>query len=302
VGRRELLKLGACAAALAGFAGAAKAQKRETKRTESYAAMSADGTGLFLRDWGSGPPVLFLAGWTLTSDFWGYQMLALKQGGFRTLAYDRRGHGRSADPGRGYDYDTLSDDLASVLQSCRLDGVTLVAHSAASGEVARYFSRHGGRGVKQVVLVSPTTPFIMKTADNPMGIDQSVLRANRALSAMDFPGQIDAKIGPFFTPETSPGIIAWVKQMMLQTSMQAVIELAQHMQETDFRDDVLRIGVSTLVIHGDRDASAPLALTGKRCAEMIAGAKLTVVEGAPHGLPITHVERLNDELLRFLAA
>jgi pimeloyl-ACP methyl ester carboxylesterase len=300
--RRELLKLGAAAAALTGYAGAAKAQRAQSKAPAGKTLVAADGTRLFLRDWGEGRPVLFLAGWTLFSDFWGYQMLELEQRGFRTLAYDRRGHGRSADPGRGYDFDTLADDLASVIGSRKLDGVTIVAHSMASGEVARYFSRHGGRGVRKVVLVAPTTPFIMMTADNPLGIDRQVLVASRNRAAVDFPGLIDAQIGPFFTPQTSKGMVEWVKSMMLQTSLQGVIELAQALQETDLRDDVRQIGVPTLVVHGDKDVSAPLALTGMRTAQLISNAKLSVYEGAPHGLPITHIERLNAELIDFAGA
>jgi non-heme chloroperoxidase len=300
--RRELLRFGLGASALVGASGALQAAQHQAPQRKVETVTSSDGTRLFVRDWGEGRPVLFLAGWTLSSDFWGYQMLGLKQNGFRTLAYDRRGHDRSADPGRGYDFDTLADDLDSVIRSRRLDGVTIVAHSMASGEVARYFSRHGGRGIRKLVLVAPTTPFIMKTADNPMGIDRSVLVATRSRAAVDFPGLIDAQIGPFFTPHTSQGMIDWVKRMMLQTSMQAVIELAEQLQETDLRGDVRKIGVPTLVVHGDKDVSAPLGLTGKRTAELIPNSRLSVYQGAPHGLPITHVERLNSDLLRFLAS
>ena len=299
--RRELLKLGTGLGLSGALPAAAEGQPEVACATGRELPGREAGAHLFVRDWGSGPAVLFMAGWTLTSDFWGYQMLALKQRGFRTIAYDRRGHGRSEDPGRGYDFDTLADDLASVIRDRDLRDLTLVAHSMASGEVARYFARHGGRGVAKVVLVAPTTPFIMRTADNPSGIDQSVLLASRNRAAADFPGLIDAQIGPFFSPQTSSATIGWIKRMMLQTSMQAVIELARILQETDLRGDVRRIGVPTLVIHGDKDASAPLALTGKRTAELISNAKLSIVEGGPHGLPLTHVERLNEELLAFTA-
>jgi pimeloyl-ACP methyl ester carboxylesterase len=293
------LSLGTAAAGLASSAPAHPAPSR----TIDHGHVAVDQrTRLFVRDWGEGPTVLFLAGWTLSSDFWRYQMLALKTHGFRVLAYDRRGHGRSGDPGGGYDFDTLSDDLASVIKDRNLNGVTLVAHSMAAGEVARYFTRHRGRGVRKLVLVGPTTPYLKKSADNPLGVDRSVMAASRAAVALDFPGQIDAQIGPFFTSQTARGTVEWVKQMMLETSMQAVIELAEALQETDFRSDLPRINVPTLVVHGDKDVSAPLPLTGKRTAELIPYARLSVVEGGPHGLPVTHVERLNRELLTFVGA
>lgn len=257
---------------------------------------------LFVRDWGEGPPVLFLAGWTLASDFWGFQMAALAAQGFRCLAFDRRGHGRSADPGGGYDFDTLADDLAGVIAARDLHGVTLVGHSMASGEIARHVARHGTGRVARIALVGPTTPFLMRTPDNPSGMPREAMAASRALVARDFPGQIGAQIGPFFMPDTPPDTVAWVKAMMLRTSMQAVIDCARALAETDFRADLPRIGVPTLIVHGDADRSAPLALTARPSAALIPGARLVVVEGAPHGLPVTHVERLNAELLGFLRA
>ena len=296
--RREFLELGAGVGAAAGLPSIVEAQP--PSRRSHTTSVSADILRhLFVRDWGKGPPVLFLAGWTLSSDFWRYQMLALQRHGFRVLAYDRRGHGRSSDPGGGYDFDTLSDDLASVIEDRNLDKVMLVAHSMASGEVVRYFTRHGGHRVDKVVLVGPTTPFLMETPDNPVGIDPAVLSASRDSLALDFSGQIDAKICPFFAAGTSAGTVQWVKNMMLETSMQGVIELARALQETDFRREIVKIDVPTLVIHGDKDMSAPLTLTGKRTADLIPGARLTIVEGAPHGLPLTNVERLNNELLAF---
>lgn len=298
--RRNFLELGLGAGTISGLAASAPARARPARRSLAEAVTADPRTHLFVRDWGAGSPVLFLAGWTLTSDFWRYQMLALQQRGFRVLAFDRRGHGRSTDPGRGYDFDTLADDLAAVIEDRVRGKVTLVAHSMASGEVARYFSRHGGRRVDKVVLVGPTTPFLMKTADNPQGIARTAMAASRDRLALDLPGQIDAQIAPFFTPQTARGTVEWIKRMMLETSMQAVIELARALQETDFRTDVRRINVPTLVVHGDKDASAPLLMTGKRTAELIGGARLSVVESAPHGLPVTHVERLNREILAFV--
>ncbi|HWT43549.1 MAG TPA: alpha/beta hydrolase [Sphingopyxis sp.] len=217
------------------------------------------------------------------------------------MAYDRRGHGRSADPGRGYDHDTLADDLAAVIDCLQLDDLTIVAHSMGGTEVARYFTRHDGRGVSRVILVGTITPFLMKAPDNPAGIDPTSLAAGAALLARDYPAWIAANTKPFFTTETSAAMIGWGQNMMMTTSLLAAAQLAQANFATDFRSDVRRIRVPTLLIHGDRDASAPLAITAKATATLLPDATLSVYEGAPHGLPLTHVERLNSELLAFLA-
>lgn len=303
--RREIFKLAACAGAGVAMmgSGSAAAARRPTRNVASPGFVTSnDGTQLFTRSWGDGSPVLFIAGWTLPSDFWAYQMVALAGAGHRAVAYDRRGHGRSTDPGRGYEHDTLADDLAAVIDGLGLDGVTIVGHSMAGTEVARYFARHGGRRVARVALVGTITPFLMKTADNPMGLDRALLAKLRAPLARDFPGWIEANAKPFFVPETSADMIEWGKGLMLQTSLIGAIELARANAETDFRADLAKINVPTLVIHGDKDASAPLPLTAQPTAKLIPGARLLVYEGAPHGLPLTHVERLNAELIAFAAA
>ncbi|MGL4234759.1 alpha/beta fold hydrolase [Tabrizicola sp.] len=263
--------------------------------------IAEDGTRLFVRDWGAGRPVLFLSGWTLPSDFWGYQMVATVRGGYRAVAYDRRGHGRSSDPGQSYDHDTLSDDLAAVIETLSLDDVVLVAHSMGCTEIARYFARHGRGRVSKVVLVGAITPCFAKSETNPNGLDPTILEHLRAPLAIDFPAWIAANTEPFFVPETSPGMIAWGQGLMLQTSLLAAIEMARANAETDFRADVGSINVPTLLIHGDRDASAPLDLTAKPTQALIRGARLQVYEGAPHGLPLTHAQRLNADIADFLA-
>ena len=300
--RREIMSLAGLAAAGALVAPVRGVAAATTDKgpAENFVA-AKDGTALFVRDWGAGKPVLFLSGWALPSDFWGYQMLALARKGYRAVAYDRRGHGRSADPGRGYDHDTLADDLAAVIDGLKLDDLTIVAHSMGGTEVARYFARHGGRGVSRVVLVGTVTPFLMKAADNPAGIDPASIAAGAALLTRDYPAWIAANTEPFFTPETSAAMIGWGQNMMMSTSLLAAAELAQANFATDFRPDVRRIRVPTLLIHGDRDASAPLAITAKATAALLPHAALSVYEGAPHGLPLTHVERLNAELQAFLA-
>jgi non-heme chloroperoxidase len=296
--RRNLLKAGFAATLGTAAGSSAAAGSTQQSPTSDWRIHAADGANLFVRDWGSGPPILFLAAWTLTSDAWGYQMLDLMGRGFRVVAYDRRGHGRSSDPGR-YDYDGLADDLAAVIKDRGLTDMILVAHSMASGEVARYFARHGGRGVKRLMLVSPTTPFLTKTADNPYGVAKELMAAGRSRLLPDFPGRVASQIGPFFTPETSPAMVEWIKAMMNQTSLLAAMEIARLMQETDFRSDVAQINVPTLVIHGDKDQSAQLEITGRRTAALIPGARLKIYEGAPHGIPLTHANQLSHDLGEF---
>jgi pimeloyl-ACP methyl ester carboxylesterase len=296
--RRNFLKAGFATTVFSSIAGAAYTETAaiQNGRPEH---LSTDSVTLFVRDWGNGPPILFLAAWALTSDFWGYQMLAAKGEGFRAIAYDRRGHGRSSDPSRGYDFDCLSDDLARVIREHGLNGVTLVCHSMSSGEVARYFSRHGGHGIERILFVAPTTPFLMKSVDNPGGIPREAMAAGRSLMLPDFPGRISSQIGPFFTPDASAAMVEWVKSMINQTSLLAVTEIAKLMQETDFRPDLAHIHVPTLVIHGDEDKSAPIELTGKRTAALIKNARLKIYEGAPHGIPLTHEMEFHRDLIEF---
>ncbi|WP_437814955.1 alpha/beta fold hydrolase [Sorangium sp. So ce1078] len=258
-----------------------------------------DGALLFYRDWGAGKPVLFLSGWALSSEMWGYQMIDLVDHGLRCVAYDRRGHGRSSDPGRGYDVDTLADDLAAVLEQLDLRDVTLVGHSMSGGEIARYLSRHGDGRIARAVFLAPTTPMLLRAADNPDGLDRRLVEQVRAAMRADYPKWLADNAPPFFTADTSDAMREWVQHLMFQCSMKALIDCNRASVEADFRDDLRRIAVPTLVIHGDRDASAPLALTGEKTAALIPGSRLLVIEGAPHGLFVTHRERVSRALLAF---
>lgn len=265
-----------------------------------------DGAQLFVRDWRpDGPPratLLFLAGWTLPSDFWGVQMADLVQRGFRCVAYDRRGHGQSSDPGGGYDYAQLSEDLAAVIDGLDLSGVTLVAHSMAGGEAARYLARRGPARIAGLVLIGTTTPFRVQADDNPTGLPPAAIEGLRRRLLLDFPGWIDDNAAAFFVADTPPGTVEWGKRLMLAVSRQAMLDCIRASIVTDFRPDLKAIKVPTLVVHGDRDVSAPLAVTGMASAALIPGARLVVYEGAPHGLPLTHAARLNDELTAFAGA
>lgn len=262
---------------------------------------TADGAKLFYRDWGNGAPVVFLAGWALPSDFWSYQMAPLSEAGFRCIAYDRRGHGRSSDPGRNFDYDTLADDLETVLDALHLNDVQVVAHSMSAGEVVRYLSRPRVVRIHRIALIGPTLPCLVKTADNPEGIDRHLLDATRQqILARGFPAWLDENARPFVTADTGADTIAWIKNMMLPCSLKAVLDCNRAMIEADFRAELKRIEIPTLIIHGDRDASAPLESTSRRIVQLMTDVRLTVYEGAPHGLPVTHAVRLNQELQAFL--
>jgi non-heme chloroperoxidase len=259
-----------------------------------------DGTTLFYRDWGAGRPIVFVASAGLPSGMWAYQMLPLVQAGYRCIAFDRRGHGRSSDPGRGYDFDTLADDLAAVLETLDLQNVVLVGHSMGCAEITRYLTRHGAKRVARIALIAPTTPFLLKTADNPHGVDRAVFEQLRSGWRLDYPRWLAENARPFVIPETSDAQIQWVMAMMLQTSLQAVIECNVAVTETDFRAELERIDLPALVVHGTVDQSAPIDLTGRPTAKRLPRSELLVYEGAPHGVFLTHVERLNADLLRFV--
>ena len=259
-----------------------------------------DGVGLFHRDWGDGPPVVFVASWSLPSDSWAYQMLALSEAGCRCIAYDRRGHGRSDDPGRGFDLDTLADDLAAVLQALDLRSATLVGFSMGAAEIVRCLTRHGTSRVARIALIGTTTPMLAHAADNPLGVDPAVCEAFRRESLMqDFPGWIDDNMVPFVTPDTPPGLRNWVRDTALRTSAKALLACNRTLTQADLRAELPALTVPTLVIHGEHDMTCPLDLTGRPTAALVSGARLMVYEGAPHGLFLTHMARLNADLLAF---
>jgi non-heme chloroperoxidase len=264
-----------------------------------------DDVSLFFRDWGEGEPVVFCAAWALSSIAWQYQMISVVDGGRRAVAYDRRGHGRSDDPGRGYEYDTLADDLARVLEHLDLQDVTLVAHSMGSGEAVRYLTRHSDGRVARLMLLAPTTPFVLKTPDNQNGVDGRLFAERRDEWRRDFGRWVLENEPPYFgdgLPGCDVSSLArdWTKVDMLSTTLQAVIEFQHSAVETDFRAELSRISLPTLIVQGDADASAPLPLTGMRTAELLPNSRLLVYENAPHGLYLTHREQVNADLLTFV--
>ncbi|MBV9564745.1 MAG: alpha/beta hydrolase [Bradyrhizobium sp.] len=294
--RRSMLTLAAAAGVGIGASNAA-----ESPASRSRFVAAKDGTRLFSRDWGRGPAILFVSGLWLNSQAWQYQMIRLCDAGFRCVAFDRRGHGRSDDPGGGYDMDTLADDVAAVIEHYDLHDFVLVGHSMGGAECVRYLTRHGSGRVRRLVLIAPTTPYLPRTADNPQGVDPAVTQGMRAALVKDFPGLVGANIRPFVEPGTSDRMIDWIMAMMFQTSLQATMDCNQALSTADFRGELPQLELPTLVIQGDKDVSVPLDISGRRTAALMKNARLVVYEGAPHGLIYTRIEQLHQDMAAFVA-
>lgn len=260
-----------------------------------------DGEQLFYRDVGEGSPVVCVHSWALSSEMWQYQSYAFVEAGLRCVAYDRRGHGRSSPASRGFDYDTLADDLEALLARLDLRGVTLVGHSQGCADIVRYLARHGSSRVARVALLAPTLPIVRQVPNNPQGLPLEAFERTWAQWASDFPAWAEANKRPFFTPETSEAMMTWLVGLLLRTPVDVAISCGRAMAQADLRPDLTAIDRPTLVVHGDRDVSAPLAL-GQQTAAGVRGARLSIYEGAPHGLFVTHAARLNAELLAFIDA
>jgi len=264
-----------------------------------------DGTRLFYKDWGAGRPVVLIHGWPLDADMWEYQMPAVTEAGFRTVAYDRRGFGRSDQPWGGYDYDTFADDLKAVLDHLDLQDVALVGFSMGGGEIARYLSRHGGARVSRVALVSAVTPMLLKTPDHPDGVDAGVfegmidgLETDRPHFLANF-SKTFFGVGVFSAP-SSTELMRWTGDLAMRASPKATVACVRAFGETDFRPDMAHFRVPTLIIHGDDDQTVPIDVSGRAAAAAIPGSTFTVYEGGSHALPFTHAERLTTDLLTFL--
>ncbi|AVU77457.1 MULTISPECIES: alpha/beta fold hydrolase [Pseudomonas] len=267
-----------------------------------------DGVQLYYKDWGprDGQVVTFSHGWPLNADSWEAQMMFLASKGYRVVAHDRRGHGRSSQPWEGNDMDHYADDLAAVIEALDLKDVTLVGFSTGGGEVARYIGRHGTGRVKKAVLVSAVPPLMLKTQTNPGGLPIEVFDGLRKAS-LENRSQLylDIASGPFFGfnregAKPSQGLIQsfWVQGM--QAGSKNTYESIAAFSATDFRDDLKKFDVPTLVVHGDDDQIVPIDASGRASAALIKGARLIVYPGAPHGLTDTHKDRLNQDLLTFL--
>jgi non-heme chloroperoxidase len=265
-----------------------------------------DGTPLYYKDWGSGPPVVFSHGWPLSADAWESQMLFLASNGYRCVAHDRRGHGRSGQPWDGNDMDTYAHDLAELIEALGLEGVTLVGHSTGGGEVARYVGRHGSARVARVVLVGAVPPLMLKTDANPGGLPIEVFDGLRAGSHADR-AQLyrDLAAGPFFgfnRPGAKPsqGLIDsfWMQGMM--AGAKNAYDCIRAFSETDFTEDLRRFDVPTLIVHGDDDQIVPIGASAYASVKLVPNAVLKVYPGGSHSLGDTSKDELNADLLAFI--
>lgn len=266
-----------------------------------------DGTRLYYKDWGSGPPVVFAHGWPLNSDMWENQMMFLASHGHRVIAHDRRGFGRSDQPWDGYDHDSFSDDLAELINHLDLRDATLVGYAMGGGEVTRYVGRHGSGRVSRVVLIGSTTPKLGQSEDYPHGVPQGVFDGVRSGLLEDRSEFMRGFARLFFgtdrdDAEVSEGSLAHVHHMALQGSLKAAHDAVTACATTDYRDDIAAFDVPVLVIHGENDAFVPFTATARQAAELFPDATLRIYEGAPHGVLFTHKDRLNRDLLEFITA
>ncbi len=266
-----------------------------------------DGTQLYYKDWGEGPAVTFSHGWPLSSDAWDGQMLFLAQNGFRVVAHDRRGHGRSSQASSGNDMNGYADDLATVIEALDLRNATLVGHSTGGGEVARYIGRHGTTRVAKAILIAAVPPIMVKSAANPEGLPLEVFDGLRK-GILEDRSQFYKDLAPMFYGANRPG--AKVSQGTLDQfwlwSMQAGLKNAYEsikaFSETDFTEDLKKFDVPTLVLHGEDDQIVPVNNSARKSARLIKGAKDIYYPGAPHGITATHQNQVNADLLTFIKA
>jgi non-heme chloroperoxidase len=266
-----------------------------------------DGVELYVKDWGAGRPVVLLHGWPLSADTFDDLGMALAQAGFRAIAYDRRGFGRSGQPWSGYDYDTLATDLADVIEKTGARGAALVGFSMGGGEVVRYLSRFRDHTVTQAVLIGSVVPFMLQTPDNPKGVPQAVFDQMLHGIAED-----RARFWAGFFPQfygtgllkgnVSQEVIDWSASVAMHASLKATLDCVTAFSSTDFRPDLAAVTVPTLIIHGTADATVPIDVSSRQAAAGIAGSVLKEYDGGPHGLLASHKDQVRDDVLAFLRA
>jgi non-heme chloroperoxidase len=263
-----------------------------------------DGAQIFYKDWGKGRPIVFSHGWPLSSDDWDAQMLFFGQNGFRVIAHDRRGHGRSTQTWEGNDMDTYADDLATLTEKLDLRNAIHVGHSTGGGEVARYIGRHGTKRVATAVLISAVPPLMVKTPANPGGLPIEVFDQLRSALAANRPQFYQDITLPFYGynrtgAKISEGIREhwWLQGMM--GGMKPHYDCIKAFSETDFTADLKKIDVPTLILHGEDDQIVPIDASGRASAKIVKGATLKVYPGYPHGMPTTHADQINADLLAF---
>jgi len=267
---------------------------------------TSDDTRIYYKDWGAGQPVVFSHGWPLCSDSWEAQMLFLASKGYRCVAHDRRGHGRSSQPWNGNDMDTYADDLSELIESLHLESVVLVGFSAGGGEIARYIGRHGTKRVAKAALISAVPPLMLKTEYNPEGLPIEVFDKIR-LGCMADRSQFYQNLasGPFFGAnrpgaKVSKGMIDWFWLQGMQAGHKNTLDCIKAFSETDFTEDLMKFDVPTLIIHGDDDQIVPIGAAAHLSHKLVKNSILKVYPGAPHGLVETHKDQLNEDLLEFI--
>jgi non-heme chloroperoxidase len=266
-----------------------------------------DGTTLYFKDWGTGPAVTFSHGWPLTADAWDAQMLFLGRCGYRVIAHDRRGHGRSGQTWAGNDLDTYADDLAELLEKLDLKEVTMVGHSTGGGEITRYIGRHGNERIKKAVLIGAIPPIMLKSDKNPGGLPISVFDEIRAGVVADRSQFFKDLTLPFYGynkphAKVSQGVRDGFWLQGMQSSIIASYDCIKAFSETDLTEDLKKIEVPTLVLHGDADQIVPIADSAYLSSKIVRNARLKVLSGAPHGMCTTHADQVNAQLLAFLKA
>lgn len=267
-----------------------------------------DGTKIWYQETGpaDGRSVILIHGWPLSSATWDPVMIKLGEAGYRTIAYDRRGFGRSDHPGKGYDYDTMADDLAALMEATgATEDVTIAGFSMGGGEVARYMSRHGGKGIRSAALISSVVPYLKQSNDNPDGVPEADLKKMAEGMKVDNPKFMKGFLKDFFgvgivSHTVSDEILHWAWLLTQQAELKATLDCAGAFAETDFRPDLASFNVPTLIIHGTADHTVPIDPTGRAAAAGIAGSEVIEYDGEPHGLFVTARDRLIDDLLAFL--
>ena len=312
--RREVL-LGAGLVAGAAFTAGAASAAADTRAVKTGNGTSPggtittkDGTQIYYKDWGSGPPVVFSHGWPLNADAWEAQMFFLGSNGYRCIAHDRRGHGRSSQPWNGNDMDTYADDLAELVEALDLKGAAMIGHSTGGGEVARFIGRHGTRRVSKAVLMGAVPPIMLKTAAYPGGLPMEVFDGFRSAYLADRSQFfLDVASGPFFGfnrpgAKVSQGLVqSWWRQGMMSGHKNAY-DCIKAFSETDFTEDLKRCDVPTLILHGDDDQIVPIKNAALLSAKLVKNATLKVYPGGTHSLGDTSKQQLNADLLAFLKA
>jgi non-heme chloroperoxidase len=264
-----------------------------------------DGTRIFFKDWGQGQPIVFSHGWPLTSNAWEDQMLFLAERGYRCIAHDRRGHGRSSQPWYGNDMDTYADDLAELVAALGLMNVVHVGHSTGGGEATRYIGRHGTNRVAKLVLISAIPPLMLKTTANPDGLPRDVFDTIRSQSLADRSQFYKDLSGPFYGANRPGSNVSaglresfWLQSLM--AGHKSAFDCIKVFSETDLTEDLKKIDVPTLIIHGDDDQIVPIGASAMRSSKLVKGARLKVYRGGAHGIPSTEKDRINADLLEFV--